>query len=346
MLKIEKNRDVELLTAGRAGIDFNPQRIGDAFKDISVFTKTVGGSPANIAQGAALLGLKTGFLGKVSNDGMGEYIIDKFKELDIVTDGIVLDKTGARNCLAILEVVSASESGIYESGNTDQYFHGTYLYREGTADLLYDKDDVNEDIIKNSKALLVSGTAFSMEPSRTAMLHAIDIAKKNNLLIAMDIDYRPFGWNSKEETAECFAEILPLCNIVIGNREEFDSIEYIEMPNNKDNKKSALSLLNKGVELVVVKDGANGSIAYTKENEPIKCGIIKTKALKTFGSGDAYAAGFMYGILREKGIKYAMELGSACASIALTKAIGCGDAMPEFDEAEKHRRENEKEMIR
>ena len=342
-MKNVQDRRIELLLSGRAGIDLNTTKAGCTFADIPAFTKSVGGSPANIVQGAARLGLKTGFLGKVAHDGMGEYILSALQAQNIETKGIVVDKTGARNCIAVTEIISAEESGGYATGG-DAFHHGTYLYRQGTADMLYSPSDVNRDLIAASQSVMLSGTAFSQSPSREAMFTILQLAQDFGTMTVLDIDYRPFGWVSKDETARCYQQVITQCDIVIGNREEFDAVEYLTMPGNKDNTKSAQELLDAGVKLVIVKDGANGSAAYTSDGKVLRCGSIPTAAVKTFGSGDAYAAGLMYGILRKHNLAYAMQLGTACASLAL-KTISCGDAMPNLQAAEQHRAQHEKEMM-
>lgn len=341
-MRIPKGRRLELLLAGRAGIDLNTAKAGCSFENIPYFTKSVGGSPANIVQGAARLGLKTGFLGKVARDGMGEYVLGTFQKAGIDTAGIAVDTTGARNCIALTEIISAAQSGGYATDGA--FHHGTYLYRSGTADLLYEADEVNCDLIAASKAVMVSGTAFSQSPSREAMFKILHTARAHDVVTVLDIDYRPFGWQTRAETAQCYEQAIALCDIVIGNREEFDAVEYLSMPGNADHERSARALLDKGVQLVIVKDGAKGSVGYRADGEIVRCGVIPTEAVKTFGSGDAYAAGLMFGLLREKGLAYAMQLGTACASIALT-TISCGDAMPDFAAAEAHRAAHEKEMM-
>lgn len=341
-MKVHRNRTIDLVLAGRAGIDLNTTKIGCNFSDIPSFTKSVGGSPANIVQGAARLGLRTGFLGKIAHDGMGEYILKTFQEQGIDTDGIVLDYSNARNCIAVTEIISPEESGGYTT-EKEKFHHGTYLYRGSTTDILYAPEEVNEQMIASSAAVMLSGTAFSQSPSREAMFEILRLARKHETVTVLDIDYRPFGWKSQTETAECYAKAIAQCDIVIGNREEFDAVEYLSMPNNKDNEKSAKVLLEQGVSLVIVKDGPRGSAGYTADGSVTRCGIIPTKAVKTFGSGDAYAAGLMYGILREDNLEYAMQLGTACASIALT-TISCGDSMPDFPAAEAHRAAHVEEM--
>lgn len=339
------NKTIDLITIGRAGIDLNTTKVNTSFEDVHSFTKSIGGSPANIVQGAARLGLHTGFIGKISGDGMGEYIYNDFKAQGIDISGIVIDRTGARNCLAITEILEAESSGTYKSETEDGFHHGTYLFREKTADVLITKDEVNEDLIAKAKYILFSGTAFSVEPSRSAMFQAMEYAKKHNTKMVLDIDYRPFGWKDLEEASMTYTKICSMMDIVIGNREEFDVVEHCTMPNNKDNLVSAQAFLDMGIGVVVVKDGAKGSWTYTQGGEKLECGVVKTQVQKTFGSGDAFAAGFMYGVVNEKGLLYAMQLGSACASIVL-KELTCAPAMPTFEVAEQYRLENEKELMK
>lgn len=267
-MKSTQKRSIELLLAGRAGIDLNTTKAGCTFADIPAFTKSVGGSPANIVQGAARLGLKTGFLGKYRwrawesiSYPLCRHKISKPKELQSI-------RTGARNCIAVTEIISAEQSGGYATGG-DAFHHGTYLYRQGTADILYSPEDVDGDMIAAAKCVMLSGTAFSQSPSREAMFKILQLARDHGTMTVLDIDYRPFGWISKDETARCYARVIEQCDIVIGNREEFDAVEYLSMPGNKDNEKSARALLDVGVKLVIVKDGANGSTAYTCRRQRI-----------------------------------------------------------------------------
>lgn len=325
-MKLPKERSLDIILVGRAGIDFNTAQLNKSFANIESFTKSVGGSPANIAQGTAKLGVRTGFIGKVSGDGMGAYILDVFKTAGIDVDGVILDKTGARNCLAITEIKSPNQSG-------------SFLYRENTADLLLKPEDISEEYIKSAGAVLLSGTAFSQSPSREAMFTIIEYAKRNGTVVMLDIDYRPFGWKSPEETAIYYSMAAKQCDVIIGNREEFNAVEYISMPDNRDNRRSAEAFLSSGAQLVIVKDGVNGSCAFTNKGDTISCGVIPTEIKKTFGSGDAYAAGLLYGLFKNWALCDAMELGSACASIVLM-GISCADALPTLDQATTYLKAN------
>lgn len=320
-IKYKKDAEIKVIPVGRAGIDFNTQTLNVAFKDNKSYKISVGGSPANIAQGVARLGVKTGFIGKVSGDGMGDYIKEVFENEGVNTDQLIFDQTKAPNCLAITEILSPTNSG-------------SYMYRNSTADTLLTAEEIDEDYIKNAASVVVSGTALSTEPTRGAMYKVAEYAKKHDTLLIMDIDFRPYGWKSPEETSEHYNRMLDMCDVIIGNREEFDAVEYSTMPENKDNEVSAKHFLNKEAKLVIVKDGALGSIGYTKDKEPVKCGIIRVEAKKTFGSGDAYASGVLYGLFNDLSLLDSMKFGSACASITLT-GMSCGEAMPTVSETEE-----------
>ncbi len=316
------DRPLSILTVGRAGIDLNTLDVDCSFAENRGYTKSVGGSPANIAQALARLNIPTGFIGKVAGNGMGEYIKDTFEAAGINTQGLIFDKTGAPNCLAVTYILSPSNCG-------------SFFYRNGTADLLLSPEDISEDYIKSAAAVLISGTALSETPSRDAVFTILEYAKKHSLKIIMDIDYRPYGWESVEEASEYYNKILEHCHIIIGNREEFNVVEQLTMKGNKDNEKSALWFLDKNAELVVIKDGERGSVGYTNNQAPVSCGIIKTKALKTFGSGDAFAAGLIYGLVHSMELIESLRFGSACASIAL-QTVSCTEGLPNCQEVEEY----------
>src|SRR5690606_15626731 len=87
-LVFSNDRSLDLIAIGRLCIDMNANEINRPMEETSTFTKYVGGSPANIAIGSARLGQKTGFIGKVSDDQMGRYIVDYLKNDSIDTTGV------------------------------------------------------------------------------------------------------------------------------------------------------------------------------------------------------------------------------------------------------------------
>lgn len=315
------NKKLDVICLGRAGVDLNPIEFNTTIDKVSGFIKSVGGSPANIAVGLAKQNMKVGFIGRVAKNGFGKYIVDKFESLGIDTTGIVYDNIHT-NGLALTEVRSPNECG-------------AIFYRENVADLHLCCEDINEGYIKSTKVLMVSGTALAKSPSREATFLAIEYARRNGVKVAMDIDYRPYSWESEAETSICYTMACEKCDIIIGTREEFDAVEYLWDKENKDDEKTAKRFLEKGTQLVVVKRGEDGSTAFTNDGKVIKAGIIPTKLRKTFGAGDAFAAGFLTSLLTGNDIKTSLVKGSGTASIIISKT-DCTEAMPTSEELKNY----------
>ncbi|AJI22131.1 5-dehydro-2-deoxygluconokinase [Priestia megaterium] len=313
-LVFKENRGLDFIAVGRLCIDLNANETQRPMEETKTFTKYVGGSPANIAIGAARLGLKTGFIGKVSDDQMGRFITDYLQKNKINTDSIVVDKTGAVTGLAFTEIKSPTDCSIL-------------MYRDNVADLKLSPTEVSEEYIKQSKALLISGTALAQSPSREAVFLALEHARKHEVVVFFDIDYRPYTWESEAETAVYFNLAAEKSDVIIGTREEFDMMEKLLNYKESNDQVTAERWFSHHAQIVVIKHGGEGSISYTRDGKSHRGGIFKTKVLKTFGAGDSYASAFIYGLMQGLEIPQAMRLGGASASIVISKH-SCSDAMP------------------
>ena len=162
-IEFDQSRPMDLILLGRVAIDFNPaynNLVKEEFKPLKkvhIFEKYVGGSPANIAVGVTRHGLKAGFIGKVSDDQFGEFVVDYFNEQGIDTSHISVCTGGEKLGLTFTEMLSPSESNIL-------------MYRNRIADLQLHVDDIDEQYIRDAKAVLISGTALAESPSREAAL--------------------------------------------------------------------------------------------------------------------------------------------------------------------------------
>ncbi|MBO9128133.1 5-dehydro-2-deoxygluconokinase [Bacillus sp. 165] len=317
-LKFDQTRSFDLIAVGRLCIDLNANEINRPMEQTRTFTKYVGGSPANIAIGSARLGQKTGFIGKVSDDQMGRFITEYLETNKIDTTGVKIDRTGAVTGLAFTEIKSPNDCSIL-------------MYRDNAADLKLHPSDIDEEYIKQSKVLLVSGTALAKSPSREAVFLAIEYAVKNGVTVIFDLDYRAYTWTDEAETAVYYNLAAEKCDVIIGTREEFDMMEKLLNITESNDDYTASRWFSYRAELVVIKHGGTGSIAYTKDGALHRSGVFRTNVLKTFGAGDSYASAFILGLMDGKDVAEAMKMGSASASIVISRH-SCSDAMPTKDE--------------
>ncbi|WP_210137686.1 5-dehydro-2-deoxygluconokinase [Staphylococcus sp. GDH8C109P] len=307
-----------IVAIGRAAVDLNAKEINRPMEETASFSKYVGGSPANIMIGAAKLGLDVGMIANVSDDQHGRFITNYFNEVGVDTSQIHIDEEGRKIGLTFTEIKSPTESSIL-------------MYREAVADLYLAPEHVNELYIENSEYLLISGTALAQSPSREAVLKALALAKKHNVKVIFELDYRPYSWRNTEETSIYYELIAEQADVVIGTRDEFDMIKRYQTLS--DQEISSL-LFTRNPNLVVVKHGVQGSFAFDKAGEVYEGKAFKANVVKTFGAGDSYAAAFIYALVTGKSVAEALQYGAASAAIVVS-SHSSSEAMPTVEKIEK-----------
>lgn len=320
-IKFDQDREYDFTMLGRVTIDLNPVDYYKPLKESTTFKKYLGGSPANIAVGLSRLGKKCGFIACVSDDSFGDYVTDYFKKDGIDVSHIRRCKNGEKLGLTFTEILNEKESSIL-------------MYRKNIADLQLNADDVDEDYIRRSKALLISGTSLAESPSREAALKAAFLARKTNTPIIFDIDYRPYNWKSTDEIGTYYAIVAEQADIILGSREEYDLTEKLIQPDMSD-EQSAAYWQSKRAKIVVIKHGKKGSTAYTCDGQCFSVKPFPIKKLKSFGGGDGYASAFLYGLLEGWDVIDCLEFGSASASL-LIASHSCADSMPDAETVKKY----------
>lgn len=313
-MTFDEKKPYDLILLGRVAIDFNPLDYNKPLYESETFKKYVGGSPANIAVGMARLGKKIGFFAKVSDDQFGTYVEKYFEREGIDISHITRCQNGEKLGLTFTEILSPTESSIL-------------MYRNCIADLQLDVADIDEDYIKKTKALLISGTSLAASPSREAALKAVSLAKKNQVPVIFDIDYRSYTWKNMDEVAIYYSSVASQADIILGSREEYDLTESLIAPGRSD-EETARAWCGKGARIVVIKHGKEGSTAYAYDGNRYSIKPFPVKALKGFGGGDGYAAAFLCGLLDGKGLIDCLEMGSAEAAM-LVASHACSADMPD-----------------
>ncbi len=330
LFKNDPTRPLDLILLGRVAIDFNPayddlvQEEFKPLKDVFHFAKYVGGSPANIAVGISKLGMKAGFIAKVSDDQFGDFVTEYFDRRGIDVSHITRVRDGSKLGLTFTEMLSPNESSIL-------------MYRNEAADLKLSVDDVDEAYIRQAKALLISGTSLAASPSREAALKAVTLARKCGTKIIFDVDYRPYNWENLDTVSLYYAAVAREADLIMGSREEFDLTERLMAPGLSDPESAAL-WHGFHAETVVIKHGKQGSTAYTRDGGRYSVRPFPVEARKGFGGGDGYAAGFLYGLKQGFGMAECLEFGSAEASM-MVRANDCSDSLPTAEEVRAFIRE-------
>ena len=312
-ITFDRSRPFDLVLLGRVAVDFNPVDYFQPLEQCTTFKKYVGGSPANIAVGAARHGLKTGFFARVSDDQLGDFVTHFFEKEGIDTSRIRRCENGEKIGLTFTEILSRDESSIL-------------MYRNCIADLQLHPDDIDEEYIRNTKALLISGTSLAASPSREAALKAVMLAKRNDTRIIFDIDYRSYSWKNMDEVSIYYSMVAREADIIMGSREEFDLMERLIQPGRTD-VQTAAYWHGRNAKIVIIKHGKKGSTAYTNDGKHYTVRPFPVEALKSFGGGDGYGAGFLYGLYNGWEMFDCLEFGCAQASM-MVAAHSCSEDLP------------------
>ena len=316
-ITFDQSRPYDLVLLGRVAVDFNPVDYFHPLEECTTFKKYVGGSPANIAVGAARHGMKIGFFARVSDDQLGDFVVHFFEKEGIDVSRIRRCENGEKIGLTFTEILSRDESSIL-------------MYRNCIADLQLHPDDIDEEYIKNTKALLISGTSLAASPSREAALKAVMLAKRCGTKIIFDVDYRSYSWKNMDEISIYYSMVAREADIIMGSREEFDLMEALIEPG-RDDLQSAAYWHGQNAKIVIIKHGKKGSTAYTCDGKSYTVRPFPVEALKSFGGGDGYGAGFLYGLYSGWDMYDCLEFGCAQASM-MVAAHSCSEEMPLADE--------------
>jgi 5-dehydro-2-deoxygluconokinase len=303
LTRIKQNN---FLVFGRAGLDLYADPAGTEIETAEKFTSALGGSAANIAAGITRLGGRASLVSAISNDAVGRYIKNQLKNYDIGVDYVKLVGGESRSSLAVVETRHENCQSV--------------IYRNGAADFQMAEAQVRAIAFEKFGAAIVTGTCLATEPSRSATFVATELARKAGLAIILDVDYRPYSWSSAADAAEAYSRLALLCDIVIGNDEEF-----AVMTGGGDGPARARALATTAA-IVVYKMGEKGSTTYCKDNI-FETGIYPVAALKPTGAGDAFMAAFVTGLASGADLQDCVNRGSAAAAIVVTK-VGCAPAMP------------------
>lgn len=305
--------DLELLTVGRISVDLYSETPGAGWTETPGFRKALGGSPTNVAVGAARLGRRAAVITKVGDDGFGDYVRKALARFGVDTRWVGVDPD-LRTPIVFCEVHPPDRFPLL-------------FYRQPKApDMNLRREDLDLDAIAEAPLFWSTGTGLSDEPSRTATLAALDARKRRDFTVH-DLDYRAAFWSSAAEARRWSVEALRRATVVVGN------VEEVEMATgSSDPDEAAEELLRMGPKLAVVKLGGDGVYARGG-GATVRRGRLPIEVLNGLGAGDAFGGALCHGLLAGWPLERTVELGSAAGAIVASR-LACADAMPTMAEIE------------
>ena len=200
----------KLVAIGEALIDFIPTEKGCSLGEVDTFHPVTGGAPANVCGAYTKLGGTSEMITQLGNDAFGDKIEKDLKGFGIQTEHIIRTDE-ANTCLAFVSLM--------EDGNREFSF-----YRKPSADMLLQKQDINEKWFKNSFALHFCSVSLGEYPMKYAHKTAIEYAKKAGAIISFDPNIRLPLWNDHKALKNTVLEFLPYADILKISDEELEFI--------------------------------------------------------------------------------------------------------------------------
>lgn len=317
--------DFDLITMGRASIDLYAKEVGAQFADIKSFAAYVGGSPTNIAVGSARLGIRSTVLTAVGDDPVGDFIL-KFLREEKVETRYISRKPGKRTSAVVLGIEPPDKFPLV-------------YYRDNCADNELSIDDVLAAPVQSCRVFEFSGTGLSREPSRSATIFAAEEARKGGARVILDLDFRPNQWHDARAFGVTVRSTLPLVDVVLGTEDECRAVtlsdsgqvnvehSQISGAHVSGDLEAAVGAMQRlGARTVVVKRGAEGAAVFERDQPILDVPGFRVTVYNVLGAGDAFAAGFIYGLLKGWDLYRAARMGNAGGAIVVTRH-GCANFM-------------------
>jgi sugar/nucleoside kinase (ribokinase family) len=253
-----------------------------------------GGSVANTMAGIAYLDGNPTFIGKISSDEFGKVYKESLEKLN-VNFPYIKKKENLSTGASIIFITPDSERTMC-----------TYL---GISSQL-SKEDINENTIKNCELIFLEGYLWDKGKSEEMFRHTINLAKKNNIKIAMSLSDI---FCVSRHKVDFFKLLINDLNILIGNEHEINELM------NKENLLDSIKELKKINKTILITRGKNGSLAVIN-NDIINCeSITVKKVVDLTGAGDLFASGFFKEYLDNSNIKKCLQTGSELAAKIIQK---------------------------
>lgn len=303
----------EVVTMGRVGVDLYPEQLGVPLADVRSFARSLGGSPTNVAVGAARLGHRTAVVTKVGGDGFGTYVRQALGQFGVWSGWVGTDPS-LHTPLAFAEIHPPDHFPLL-------------FYREPRApDLNLTLADVDLSELAAARIFWVTGTGLSAEPSRSTTLASL--RARNAGETVLDVDYRPSLWAdaSGAEAARQGREAARLATVVVANEEEAALLTGESEP------AAALdAMLALGPRTAVLKRGPRGVMARAAGGSVLEVRAVPVEVLCGLGAGDAFGAGLCHGLLLGWPLERSLRFAGAAGAVVASR-LACADAMPTVEE--------------
>lgn len=307
----------DVIALGELLIDFTMN--GQSEQGNNMFEACPGGAPCNVLALLNKMGKKTAFIGKVGKDQFGALLRDTITEAGIDASNLMVD-----------ENVNTTLAFVHTFPDGDREFS---FYRNPGADMMLTADEVNPEVVKDTKVFHFGTLSMTHEGVREATKEAVETAKANGCLVSFDPNLRPPLWSSLDLAKEQMEYGFGKCDILKISDNE------IQFVSGKEDYDEGIAYLQEtyNIPLILLTMGKDGSRAYYKGMRVERPGF-SVKAIETTGAGDTFCGSSLnylvdhdFENLTEEQLGEMLTFANAAAALVTTKK-GAIKAMPVKEE--------------
>ena len=307
----------DVIALGELLIDFTMN--GQSEQGNNMFEACPGGAPCNVLALLNKMGKKTAFIGKVGKDQFGALLRDTITEAGIDASNLMVD-----------ENVNTTLAFVHTFPDGDREFS---FYRNPGADMMLTADEVNPEVVKDTKVFHFGTLSMTHEGVREATKKAVETAQANGCLVSFDPNLRPPLWSSLDLAKEHMEYGFGKCDILKISDNE------IQFVSGKEDYDEGIAYLQEtyNIPLILLTMGKDGSRAYYKGMRVERPGF-SVKAIETTGAGDTFCGSSLnylvdhdFENLTEEQLGEMLTFANAAAALVTTKK-GAIKAMPVKEE--------------
>lgn len=271
---------IDIVCLGELLVDMFPAELGRRLVEVSAFRPKPGGAPANVAVAAARLGARSAFIGKVGDEAFGHHLADVLRREGVDVRGMRFDQE-ARTGLAFIAMPDE---------NTAEFV----FYRNPGADMRLRADELDRELLQETRVFHFGSLSLGAEPSRSATMEAVRIAREASALISFDVNYRPTLWSDPDEAYDRVMATVPHVNLL-----KVNEVELVLLAGSEDLGTASKALLEQGPDLCVVTLGPEGSYFQVAPQGATVAGggehvpPFRVPTVDATGCGDAFVAGLL-----------------------------------------------------
>jgi fructokinase len=290
-------KNIDIICIGEVLIDFIGHEINTSINRTKDYHRFLGGSPTNVAVNASRLGLKSMLVASCGQDGLGEYVVRKLKDNNVITS-------------QISKLESAPTSVIFVSKSTET--PDFIAYRE--ADCQITENQLPDEIIADASIFHTTCFALSKNPARKTILNRAKKAAELGLQLSIDINFSERIWPNREEAKQVLAEYVSLNPLV--KLSEDDCYRLFSEVKTEDYIFDYFH--NLGASRICLTKGKNGVVLSDLEQGLFFQEAMLIEEIKdATGAGDAFWTGFLYAQLHKKDLVESISIAQRLASIKL-----------------------------